>query len=112
MNVFKELEDILRQEQELLLSGDFQMLEALLKRKAKLADWLSTHRPDVTVEETRELKEKAHRNEALLDAARRGLKAAMAQLKQVSKADCQTTYSSSGERRPLSRAPVSITQKI
>lgn len=112
MNVFKELEDILWREQQLLLNGDFQGLETLLKRKARLADWLSSHKPEVSVEVAGKLKETAHRNEALLDAARRGLKAAMAQLKQASSTDCQTTYSSSGERRPMSRAPGSITQKI
>ena len=112
MNVLSELESVLREEQELLLNGNFQGLEDLLKRKTKLADWLSKNQPDVSAEAVRELKARANRNEALLESARRGLKAAITQLKQASDVDHQTTYSSSGERRPLSRSPASVTQKI
>ncbi len=112
MNVLTELEHVLREEQELLLTGDFSGLEALVHRKTKLADWLAKSKPQLDREAYRHLSDQASNNEALLDAARRGLRAALAQLRMSSETEGQSTYSETGERRSLSRSPSSITQKM
>lgn len=112
MNILSELEDVLREEQELLLSGDFSKLEALVNRKTRLADSLVKSRPRIDRDTYSQLAERATNNEALLDAARRGLRAALAQIRQSSQGDGQTTYSEKGERRPLSRSPSSVTQRV
>lgn len=112
MSLISELEDILREEQELLLSGDLTALEGLADRKANLARKLAEQRPNVEEKVYRDLARKADHNEALLDAARRGLQAAIQQIRQTSGAVAQSTYSKTGERRPLSRSPSSFTQKL
>jgi flagellar biosynthesis/type III secretory pathway chaperone len=112
MNVLTEMENLLRQEQELLLSGDFSRLEALVQRKTTLAEWLSKSKPHVDQDTYRQLAQQASHNEALLDAARRGMRAALSQLRMTSDPEGQSTYSEQGKRRPLSRAPSSITQKV
>ena len=112
MNLIAELEDVLREEQELLLAGKLDALEGLVDRKAKLAQRLAEQRPDLEEGVYRVLAKKADHNEALLDAARRGLQAAIQQIRQTAGAKEQSTYSKTGERRPLSRSPSTFTQKI
>lgn len=112
MNVISELEDLLRVEQELLLSGDFAALETLVDRKSRLADRLAKHHPKLPAIAVRHLTELAKNNEALLSSAARGLKAAMTQVSQTSDQDSQTTYSKTGERLQLSRSSSTVTQKI
>lgn len=112
MNLVTELESVLREEQSLLLNGEFERLESLIDRKTKLSARLAQDRPDLSASAYKHLAERARQNEALLESARRGLKAALHQLRQpVQQAD-QTTYSKSGQRNSLSRAPSSVTQKI
>ena len=41
MNVVEELENVLAEEQELLLTGEYTGLQALLERKSKLAETLA-----------------------------------------------------------------------
>ncbi len=112
MSLISELEDVLREEQELLLSGSLAELEKLVERKSALAQKLADVRPDVSADHYRRLARKAEHNETLLDAARRGLQAAMQQIRQSADTKAQNTYCKSGERRPMSRAPSSFTQKI
>ena len=112
MSLISELEDVLREEQELLLSGRLSELETLVQRKSELAQRLAKAKPEVSEIHYRDLAKKADHNEALLDAARRGLQAAIRQIHQPSGAELQNTYSKSGERRSLSRAPSSFTQKL
>lgn len=112
MNILTELEDILAREQELLLNGNFSDLQSLVDRKTMLSEWLARKKPDLSKEQFERLNMRAQQNEALLQASRRGLKAAMEQLRQTRQAAEQTTYSKSGKRQTLSRVPSSITQKI
>ncbi len=112
MNLISELEGVLREEQELLLAGNLKALEGLVGRKANLARKLAEQRPNIAEDIYRDLARKADHNEALLDAARRGLQAAIQQIRQTSGTMEQSTYSKTGERRPLSRSPSSFTQKI
>lgn len=110
MNIVEELESVLAEEQQLLLSGDYQQLESLIERKSKLTDTLAENAPELSKETCERLSKHALHNEALLNSARRGIQAAMSQIKDVSTGKNHSTYSSDGERTPLSR-PVSVTQK-
>ena len=112
MTVVSDLEGLLAEEQELLLSGKISALEGLITRKAELAERLAEAKPDLPKEIYQGLARKAAQNEALLGAAQRGLQAAMAQLKQLSEGEQQKTYSKEGMRQSLCAKPVSITQKI
>lgn len=112
MNIVSELEAILQQEQEHLLNGDFDGLQELVDRKTRLTERLALERPDLSPETFRHLSERAQQNEALLESARLGLQAAMQQLRDTEAPKEQTTYSSSGQRKKLSKAPSSVTQKI
>ncbi|MCV6591648.1 MAG: hypothetical protein OIF48_01750 [Silicimonas sp.] len=110
MNVVKELELVLDTEQELLLKGDYTRLQELLDRKAKLADLLAAQPPDLTAEECKTLAARASQNEALLSSARRGIQAAMSQLKEIKSGANQSTYTRAGDRQPMGRS-VSVMQK-
>ena len=112
MNIVKELEKVLAEEQSLLLSGEISSLEKLIERKTKLAEQLALDKPDFPKDVYDGLARKAAHNEALLSSTRRGLQAAMAQLKLLSDGEAQKTYSKEGQRRTLSRKPASVTQKI
>ena len=112
MNLLSELEDVLREEQESLLNGDFKRLEGLIDRKTRLSEWLKQEKLEVPPQAIQHLSERARQNEALLESARRGLQAAILQIRQPVGPAKQTTYSRSGERSSLSRSPSSITQKF
>lgn len=112
MNIVQELEDVLAEEQKHLLSGDFAALEELVDRKAELTEKLAKKKPDLPKDVYERLADHAAHNEALLGSARRGLQAAMALLRQMSDGETQQTYSREGTRRPLSRSPASVTQKL
>ena len=112
MSIVSELEELLQQEQELLLSGRFAELELLCEHKSRLAHRLACSKPELPKEIYANLAERAVHNEALLDSARRGLQSAMTQLRQIAQAEDQSTYSKDGQRRPLSRKPATVTQKL
>ena len=112
MNLLAELEAVLKAEQELLLSGDFAALPALVDRKTRLSEELAKQKPDVPPAACRDLIARARRNEVLLESSRRGLQAAMVQLRHSSGTAEQSTYSSSGKRQPLSRGSSTVTQKL
>jgi flagellar biosynthesis/type III secretory pathway chaperone len=111
MSVVDEIRSVLKEEQELLLAGNFVALEALVERKSRLTETLAARMPTLPRDGVAELLEQAGRNDALLGAARRGLSAALAQLRQLSSAREQTTYSSDGQRRSLFRTPSSVAEK-
>lgn len=112
MNLVTELEEILADEQRCLLSGAYDDLAGLAERKTALAARLSAKRGDLGEDACRRLKNKAAHNEALLRAAQRGIQAAIAQLRQFTSGEHQSTYSRDGMRRPLSRSPSALTQKL
>ncbi len=111
MSVVAELESILAEEQQILLTGNYVKLSALAEKKTKLADMLSSEDLDLPPEAYKKLVDRATHNEALLAAARRGIQAAISQLKEFSNGEHQSTYSKEGQRQPLAR-PVSVTQKL
>jgi len=110
MNIVTELNAVLAEEQEILLSGDFARLEALAEKKSQLVEALAATTPEIPEETCQDIRDRAAHNEALLGSARRGIQAAMSQLREYSSGEHQSTYSREGERQPLSR-PVSVTQK-
>ena len=112
MSIVSELEKILEDEQRHLLTGNFDGLQSLVEKKTRLATRLAKKKPELSGEIYQELSRKAAQNEALLDAARRGLQSAMSQLKQLSDGESQKTYSKEGFRTSLSRKPNSLIQKI
>lgn len=112
MSVFSELEAVLKEEQKILLSGDFDSLEKLVKRKSKLAERLTQRKPEVSKAEYKYIADLASRNEALLKSARLGIEAAMKLIKQTPDAEDQKTYSKSGERKSLGKSSSSLIQKI
>lgn len=109
MNIVAELESLLSEEQELLLTGNYSRLEALAVRKSELAERLAAT-PDLPEADYQDIKSRAAHNEALLNSARRGIQAAISQLREYASGEHQSTYSREGQRQPLSR-PVSVTQK-
>lgn len=111
MSVVAELESVLAEEQEILLTGRYARLEALSDKKSKLAELLSQEKLDLPAEAYETLVAKAAHNEALLASARRGIQAAISQLKEFSNGEHQSTYSKEGQRQPLARR-VSVTQKL
>lgn len=111
MTIVQDLERMLDTERKLLLAGEFAALASLAEEKAALAERLGAGRPDLPAEDYARLSERAAHNEALLRSARRGIQAAMAQLRQFSDGEHQSTYSREGERRPLTRTP-SVIQKF
>lgn len=112
MNILAELEDVLEEERHLLINGRINAIQQLVERKAKLSDCLARERPAAPAEVYRRLGCKAERNKALLEAAQRGLQAAITQLRQTASAADQTTYSRTGDRLSLARTRSSIAQKI
>ena len=112
MSILSELERVLKDEQEYLLSGNFRALEDLVKRKSHLAERLAAGNAQLPGEAYKRLAEQASHNETLLQSARLGLQAALSQLREASKAGEQTTYSRTGERRSMASSTSSITQKI
>ena len=111
MSVIGALEEVLDEEQRILMSGDFAKLERLAAIKTELAEQLAATSLDVPAEAYSALVERAAHNEQLLSSARRGIQAAIAQLKQFADGEHQSTYSKEGQRRPLARR-VSVTQKF
>ena len=111
MSIIGALEDVLAEEQRILLSGDYSRLEDLAVVKTKLAEQLRDTAVDTDADTYEALIEQAAHNERLLKSARRGIQAAIAQLKQFSDGEHQSTYSKKGERQPLARK-VSVTQKF
>jgi flagellar biosynthesis/type III secretory pathway chaperone len=110
MNIIEELENVLADECTALLSGDYDQLEPLLERKSKLEARLLENAPDLSEDVCVRLSKRAAHNEMLLNSARRGIQAAMSQIKEISTGKSHSTYTSDGERAPLAR-PVSVTQK-
>ncbi|NNE78671.1 MAG: hypothetical protein HKN18_00225 [Silicimonas sp.] len=111
MTLIHELEDVLAEEQNLLLTGRYDQLPDLAERKARLAHALAQNAAKLPTKSVAKIAAQASHNEALLASARRGIQAALTEVKQITQGEHQSTYSKEGMRKPLSR-PVSITQKL
>jgi len=112
MSVVADLETLLELERTLLLKGDYEALHALIEKKVALESRLSSKKPDLPAEDYARLSKMAKHNEALLSSAQHGLQSAIAQIRQLTDGESQKTYSKDGQRRSLSRKPVSVAQKV
>ncbi len=112
MNVIRELENVLAEEQHCLLNGNYADLLEIATRKSSLADHLKSISGTLDRDDCRRVVDKAAYNEALLRSAQRGIQAAITQLGQIASGEHQSTYSRGGKRSPLSRTPSSLIQKL
>ena len=89
------LRDLLDREYESLTSGRLDQLAGILSDKEKLYEALRSDRP--SAEMLSEIRSKAERNQHLIDAAARGIKAAIERLEQLASARSDlVTYDQSG----------------
>ncbi|MGR3291056.1 MAG: hypothetical protein ACU0C9_07650 [Paracoccaceae bacterium] len=90
--------DLLEKEHAALLGGKFDILQRLSSEKSRLIKILAAHASRNTLEH---LRLKIDRNQDMLQAASRGIKAATRRLKQGRIDDTSLqTYDSSGQRLP------------
>lgn len=111
MSDTRKLIDILDEEFGFLLRGDYAALPGLADRKERLEERFRDAPPDDR-DALKALAEAAERNAGLIDAARRGLEQARVQIREIRTGMTQATYGKSGVRRPLSRRPNRIEQKL
>lgn len=109
--MIRELEYVLSEEQNCLLTGDYGGLANLAERKTLLAERLEADSASLDADDCRRVADQAAHNEALLRSAQRGIQAAITQIGQFKSGEHQSTYSAGGQRRPLSRNP-SVVQKL
>lgn len=103
--------DLMEEERSLLMSGDIEALADLEPRKTAMLEAFSA---EDHLDENRlaTLQTKLHRNQALLDAARKGLNAAGARLRDIRKAMLQLdTYTRNGDIRNLQQARPKIERR-
>lgn len=97
-NFADQLEDILDKEYGLMVSADFEGLARLLPLKEDLFDLLEHH--EIDLDDLHVLRDKAERNQRMLECVKRGVKSAVARLGAAGKPDTSlTTYDNSGHRQ-------------
>ena len=111
MKMIDELKQVLLDEQEALLSGDYEKLPALADRKAILVQKLKAIPPKEAKGGIAELGALVQRNEMLLIAAGDGFHAGLGQVRQLTRPPQQSTYAPDGRRRVLSRQPGAVEKK-
>ncbi len=111
MNVLGELEDILDRERQLILGARFNDLERLATRKSLLAGRIGQAvKSDLSHIER--LRASAARNDALLQSAAQGLKAALQQISDARSLRDQTTYAADGSRNPIAPRTSKLLQRL
>lgn len=101
-DLIDRLDRMLENERTALVSGDFQEIEARLEEKTALFDELATVERIEAANLTR-VKEKAARNQALLDSAMEGIRMVanrMAEMRRIR--ENMSTYDSQGRRNRIS----------
>jgi hypothetical protein len=102
------LEELLDQAHDALLAGDLAALDRIGAGIEPLADTLPA-RDHATAER---LRQKAERNARLLQAAARGVKAALARLTEIAAAPTLTTYDCRGRRAEVGPMPASAVRRF
>lgn len=103
MTMYREITDLLAEEQRSLMSSDYAALERIVERKEVLCSQLSTGEATLSEAEIRRVLDLSSQNQGLLLATEKGMRAARAQLGDAS--ESAHTYSSDGERAQLARGP-------
>lgn len=112
MTMFEQLENLLDLERDYLLSGDYERLQNLIEQKSSLTEKLGLKEIEIPVGEKVRILNKAKNNEALLEAAQKGLKSAIAQIKMISEMECQSTYTSDGGLSSITPPKNKVKQRI
>lgn len=104
------LERLLKDEREMILAGRLDELQEIAPRKAdalsQLPDW------QLPADKLAALAAQVNRNQALLDAAIRGMKAARLRIESViGAAGTLSTYDRSGQKSDLGKARNALTKK-
>lgn len=111
MKVLFELESLLNKERQLILNGRFADLEALADRKTSYFEALNRQQ-DPPPESIKKLVKLAIRNSELLEAASRGVKAAIRQIEEAGEIGDQNFYGADGERQRMVSGPNELQQKL
>ena len=112
MNLAQELETVLQKQKQCLLSGDFAGLSILVERKARLSDQLAVQDASAEFADIANLAKQARQNDALLQSALRGTKAALVLIREASNGADKSTYTENGNRRPMGAATINVEQKM
>lgn len=99
-DALEKMNRLLDQERSLLLKGDIAGLDPIAREKARLAPELGV---TVTDEQNlQELRHKAMRNDQLLNAALKGVRAARTRLQEIRNGGApMTTYGTDGQRHAI-----------
>lgn len=106
-----QLFDLLEREKVLLIKGDLDAIARQADRKDDLVEQLRSE-PPLPAEDLSRLRDMAQRNSALLDASRKGLKAAATRLSEIRKAMLNLdTYGRDGALTNLSEARPNVEKR-
>lgn len=108
--LLKKLDRVLDEEKKCLLDGKYAQLESLIEVKTQLSDAIYSQRTLPSSAAMEYIGKKLKRNEALLEAAQRGIKSAMVHLSEVAENPFQS-YTKDGLRTPLSK-PKKVSQNL
>lgn len=111
MTCTQDLTELLDDEYRMLTRGDYANLPALTERKERLGRELHEF-PLQDRAMLAKLANKVARNAHLIEAARQGIEQARVQIRDIRDGMTHATYGRSGVRRPLSRNPSRIEQKL
>lgn len=100
MNIVTQLENLLDQERDILLSGEFDKLEKLTEQKEIMKKRLEAGNTNTAQEQLERIFEKSSKNQMLISSAQRGIQAAISQIREVAEGSFQS-YSREGNRTPL-----------
>lgn len=100
MTIYEELEEILDNERECIVGGDYEALREVALKKVKICEIMLTLETPLDQKIVGKIRAKSERNDSLLASAARGIKSAMSQLNEVTDYKFQS-YSKEGSRSPL-----------
>ncbi len=108
-NTGQQLRELLDQEYDCLTCGRLDQLGMILNSKQKLFDDLRGARPAADL--LAEIRRKAERNQHLIEAAGRGIRAAIDRLEKLSKADTDLVTYDQGGRLQGAATPKGTTRR-
>ena len=105
-----QLEDILDREYRMMLAADFVGLGRMLPLKETAFEQLE--KSDADLVSLRSLRDKAERNQQMLDCVTRGVKSALSRLENLENQNLDlTTYDGSGQRQTYSDGSTSLKRR-
>ena len=110
MTAGEQLIRLLDLEHKLITQGAFEALEPLLERKERLSQDLL--REDIGEAVLAKIRQKSEGNGLLLEAAARGIRAALSQVEDAISMAEQSTYDHHGQKQKLSKRRTSLERKV